>query len=112
MYTEVSVEPTDALVLTVTGEGADLPADEQHLAVQVVRSVLGHDRVAITLTSETPVSRGLGSSAALAVAAATAAGLHDTVELRRFRSVGEKPSSRVGFAPGRRSGARNAARDQ
>lgn len=81
LYTDVTVEPADSLALTVTGEGADLPADEEHLAVQVVRSVLGHDRVAITVTSEIPVSRGLGSSAALAVASAAAAGLHDTVQL-------------------------------
>ena len=81
LYTEVTVEPAASLALTVTGEGADLPADEEHLAVQVVRSVLGHDRVAITVTSEIPVSRGLGSSAALAVASAAAAGLHDTVQL-------------------------------
>jgi homoserine kinase len=39
--------------------------------------VLGHDRVALTVRSSIPVSRGLGSSAALAAAAAAAAGAAD-----------------------------------
>lgn len=81
LYTEVTVEPASSLSLTVAGEGADLPADEDHLAVRVVRSVLGHDRVAIRVWSEIPVSRGLGSSAALALAAAAAAGSFDPVHL-------------------------------
>ena len=74
LYTEVTVIRAASLSLTVTGEGSELRADENHLAAQVVRLVLGHDRVAITVASEVPVSRGLGSSAALAVAAAAAAG--------------------------------------
>ena len=37
----------------------------------------GHDRLAITVRSQIPVARGLGSSAALAVAAAAAAGSED-----------------------------------
>ena len=74
LYTEVTVVPAASLSLTVTGEGSELRADENHLAAQIVRLVLGHDRVAITVSSEVPVSRGLGSSAALAVAAAAAAG--------------------------------------
>lgn len=74
LYTEVTVVPAASLSLTVTGEGSELRADENHLAAQVVRMVLGHDRVAITVASQVPVSRGLGSSAALAVAAAAAAG--------------------------------------
>ena len=81
LYTEVTVEPASSLSLTVTGEGSELPADENHLAVQVVRKVLGHDRVAITVWSEIPVSRGLGSSAALGVAAAAAAGSFDPIEV-------------------------------
>ena len=81
LYTEVTVEPASSLSLTVVGEGSELPADEHHLAVQVVRAVLGHDRVAITVSSEIPVSRGLGSSAALGVAAAAAAGSFDPIEV-------------------------------
>ena len=37
----------------------------------------GHDRFAVTVRSQIPVSRGLGSSAALAAAAAAAAGAED-----------------------------------
>ncbi len=39
--------------------------------------VVGHDRLAMTVRSAIPVARGLGSSAALAVAAAAAAGSRD-----------------------------------
>ncbi|MGO8875891.1 MAG: homoserine kinase [Acidimicrobiales bacterium] len=74
MYVEVEVLPAARLHIVSEGEGSDLPADESHLAAAVVRSVLGHDRVALHVRSSIPVSRGLGSSAALAVAAAAAAG--------------------------------------
>jgi homoserine kinase len=43
----------------------------------VAIDVAGHDRLAITVQSDIPVARGLGSSAALAVAAAAAAGSRD-----------------------------------
>ncbi|HZN15194.1 MAG TPA: homoserine kinase [Acidimicrobiales bacterium] len=77
LHVEVDVQPAEQLVLRAEGEGSDIPADRNHLAVQVVRGVLGHDRVAITVRSAIPVGRGLGSSASLAVAAAAAAGADD-----------------------------------
>lgn len=77
LYVDVEVEPADGLRIHAEGEGAELPHDESHLAAQVVRRVLGHDRVAITVRSQIPVGRGLGSSAALAAAAAAAAGADD-----------------------------------
>ncbi|MBA3654577.1 MAG: homoserine kinase [Actinobacteria bacterium] len=77
LHVEVDVLPAEQLLLRTEGEGSDIPADRNHLAAQVVRSVLGHDRVAITVRSEIPVGRGLGSSASLAVAAAAAAGADD-----------------------------------
>lgn len=73
-YLEVEVTPAERLVISAEGEGADLPQDGSHLAAEIVRSVLGHDHVAIAVSSTIPVGRGLGSSASLAVAAAAAAG--------------------------------------
>lgn len=81
LYVDVTVEAADAIVIEATGEGADLPRDATHLAARVVRDVLGHDNVRITIHSEIPVGRGLGSSAALAVATAAAAGSDDPLEV-------------------------------
>jgi homoserine kinase len=77
VYVEVELTEAPRLSIRAEGEGADLPQDESHLAAAVVRSVLGHDNVALMVRSSIPVSRGLGSSAALAVAAAAAAGSPD-----------------------------------
>jgi homoserine kinase len=77
LYVEVTVEPAEQLQVTSLGEGADLPADATHLAARVAAEVTGHDRLAITIRSDIPVGRGLGSSAALAVATAAAAGAAD-----------------------------------
>ena len=75
--TDVSIEPSDRLGGSTTGEGSQFPIDEHHLAVRIVRDILGHDRVTITIASDIPVSRGLGSSAALTVAVAAACGHSD-----------------------------------
>jgi homoserine kinase len=81
LYVEVEVEPADALTITAEGEGSDLPQTADHLAAQVVRRVHGHDRFAITVRSDIPVGRGLGSSASLAAAAAAAAGADDPLAI-------------------------------
>jgi homoserine kinase len=82
LYVEVEVVESDSLVLHKEGEGADLDiADERHLAVDVVRRVTGHTNHEITVRSEIPVSRGLGSSASLALAAAAAAGAPDPLAI-------------------------------
>lgn len=81
MYVEVEIEPARSLIVKTEGEGSDLPADESHLAVRVAKEVIGHDRLAIHVESSIPVARGLGSSAALAVAAAAAAGVDDPLAL-------------------------------
>jgi homoserine kinase len=77
LYVEVEVEPARKLVVRAEGEGADLEDEAGHLAARVAIDVVGHDRLAISVRSEIPVARGLGSSAALAVAAAAAAGSKD-----------------------------------
>ncbi len=76
-YVQVEVERAPSLRVHTEGEGAGLCDDASHLAVRVAASILGHDRIAVTVRSQIPVSRGLGSSAALAAAAAAAAGSED-----------------------------------
>ena len=76
-YLEVEVTPADRLSVSTEGDGADLPQDAGHLAARVASMVLGHDRVDIRVKSEVPVARGMGSSAALAVATAVACGAPD-----------------------------------
>ena len=76
-YVEVDVEPASKLIVRTEGEGQGLADDSSHLAARVAIDVAGHDRLAITVRSQIPIARGLGSSAALAVAAAAAAGAED-----------------------------------
>ena len=64
LYVEVEVAEASSLSVTLVGEGASLPADATNLAVQVATKVAGHDRLAVTVRSEIPPARGLGSSAA------------------------------------------------
>jgi len=77
LYVEVEVEPSSRLVVRSEGEGAGLSDDAGHLAARVAMDVAGHDQLAITVRSQIPIARGLGSSAALSVAAAAAAGSPD-----------------------------------
>jgi len=70
LYVEVEVEPSSRLVVRSEGEGAGLSDDAGHLAARVAMDVAGHDQLAITVRSQIPIARGLGSSAALSVAAA------------------------------------------
>ncbi len=71
---EVSVEIAESFSISTEGYGAGLFDDENHLAARIVREVLGHSRFAVSVKSEIPLARGLGSSASLALAAAAAAG--------------------------------------
>jgi homoserine kinase len=77
LYIEVEVEQAPRLTVRAEGEGADLAGDASHLAARIAMEVLGHDHFAIGVRSSIPLGRGLGSSAALAVATAAAAGAAD-----------------------------------
>ncbi|MDA8276907.1 MAG: homoserine kinase [Actinomycetota bacterium] len=77
LYTEVEVVLADRFTVETKGFGSEVAVDSDHLCAQIAREVLGHDNVAVKVSSEIPLSRGLGSSAALAVATAAACGAYD-----------------------------------
>ncbi|MBS4104237.1 homoserine kinase [Tsukamurella paurometabola] len=81
LYDDVTAEtiPDGALEIVVSGEGAGVvPDDDRHLVVVALRRTLAHLGVAapglrLTCVNRIPHSRGLGSSAAAAVAGIAAA---------------------------------------
>lgn len=97
LYDDVTVETTDGgLTITIEGEGADeVPTDERHLVVVALRRTLQHlgvDAPGLNLkcVNRIPHSRGLGSSAAAAVAGiAAAAALATDAEAPRALTAAE-----------------------
>jgi len=81
LHVEVTLELADSLHVSSEGCGAGLFDDERHLGVQVAAKVLGHHNFSLRVSSSIPLSRGLGSSAALAAAAAAAAGAADPLRI-------------------------------
>jgi len=81
LYVEVTIELADEFAITSEGNGAGVFDDDQNLAAVVATSILGHSNFNLHVKSEIPVSRGLGSSAALALAAAGAAGATDPLRV-------------------------------
>ncbi len=73
LYVEVTVEPAEAFEISSEGFGAGLFDNEEHMAAKIAARTLGHWNFKIHVRSGIPLSRGLGSSAALAAAAAAAA---------------------------------------
>ncbi len=76
-YTEVTIQPAAEFSITTTGHGSHLAASPDHFAARIVRRIVGHNQFALHVHSDIPMTRGLGSSAALAVGAAAAAGHPD-----------------------------------
>lgn len=81
LFVEVVVEPAQRFSITSEGCGAGRFDHPDHLAAQIVREVLGHSNFKIHVNSQIPLSRGLGSSAALAIAAAAAADATDPLAI-------------------------------
>lgn len=77
LYVEVEAELSERFEVSALGEGASIPADEDHLGSQVARHVLGHSNVRLQVRSQIPLGRGLGSSAAFVAACAAALGSED-----------------------------------
>jgi len=81
LYLEVTIEPAAGFAISSEGCGAGLFDDENNLGARVAAQVLGHSNFTMHVKSEIPLSRGLGSSAALAAAAAVAAGARDPLAI-------------------------------
>ncbi len=79
LYIEVSLELSDSFSISSEGYGAGLFDDENHMAAKIATQVLGHSNYKMHVKSGIPLSRGLGSSASLALAAAAAAGSNDVL---------------------------------
>jgi homoserine kinase len=69
--------PSDSFQVELLGEGAPEVVTGNHLIHQLVIEVLGHDRVGLVIDSEIPLTRGLGSSAAVTLGVAAALGHTD-----------------------------------
>jgi homoserine kinase len=79
LYLDLELEEAESLEVVSSGYGAGMFDDERHLGVRVAREILGHTNFKLTVHSQIPLARGLGSSAALALAAAHAAGARDAL---------------------------------
>lgn len=81
LWIDVTVQPADQLLITSSGEGSSVTRDRSHLAAQILRQVHGHDNFAVTVDSEIPMGRGLGSSASLVLGVAAASGVDDPLAI-------------------------------
>lgn len=70
---EVELLDSPGLAIEVEGEGQELPRDEHHLVVRILRELGRETGLRVRQVNRIPLARGLGSSAATMAAAATAA---------------------------------------
>ncbi len=81
LYLTVSAAHAGEFSYHGEGEGAAEVVTEGHPVHQLVLAAAGTDRVSLSVASEIPLARGLGSSGALAVAIAAACGHPDPLEV-------------------------------
>ncbi|NNN22284.1 MAG: homoserine kinase, partial [Acidimicrobiales bacterium] len=77
LYLTVEIFPASEFSVIALGEGQKIIGDQDHLAAKVLNKVLGNTNYKVIIDSKIPLARGLGSSAALALAVATCAGATD-----------------------------------
>jgi homoserine kinase len=76
-YTSLTIRPALSFSISATGFGSHLTQGADHFAAKIIRKIVGHDLFSLEVDSDIPMTRGLGSSAALAVGAAALAGHPD-----------------------------------
>jgi homoserine kinase len=93
------LESADELDLVTTGQRVEGELDERHFGVRQAERVLGHTRFRLRVHSDIPVARGLGSSAALALACAVAARASDPLAFAA-ETDGHAENAAASFAGG------------
>ncbi len=77
LYLTVSATPAAQFGFRGSGAGASETVGEGHLVHRLVLAAAGTDKVSLSIDSEIPLARGLGSSGALAIGVAAACGHPD-----------------------------------
>ncbi len=81
LYVTVEIKESPYFNVHSKNLGSNIEVNSDHIASRVLREIYGHDNFYVEIDSAIPLARGLGSSAALAVAVAGAAGAADPLKV-------------------------------